>query len=597
MKSVFSIILSVLLLFMLMPLCVFSDNEISVYLNGNLVTFDQPPVVVNDRTLIPLRAVSEKMGFDVKWDNGIVTVSGAGRHAVLTIGNDKAFLDGVEISLDVPAQIVNDRTLVPLRFIGESMGADVKWEEHTHSVYITYDDSIVYFSLSDITNSDVLVPFSYNEFYFTNSSYAYNHSLALISLGMAVSAFSTSASNSSYGENGDIGREDNLKKSYDAMGFTDARFYNYDKSLNDTSDKVAYGIARKTLSDGSTLVSVALRGGGYGAEWASNFNVGAAGNEHNGFSAAKNEVYSSLSDYINGIALSSLKIWITGYSRGGAVANLLAASLDNGKLCSPSNVFTYTFGSPYTKIISEDYDKTKNIFNIINPRDIVPLIPIDSWGIARCGVTLALPSASDTYEYRQLCKKVGGTYHSFTGLSYDPLCGDAQISYAYNEMKSLVNVFYDREIYARVWQPLFIDIMGFKFSCYKNADGKYVPYETLSDYLVAVYGEKGTDAWSKANEFVKTIGSSITSVSSENNMDRSSVEEYFIDLLALCFLNGVSPLSLMSVLSSPKAVDNLFIIFKSGIFTTADIAQNHSPAVYFAWLENISDVKSMNILR
>ena len=113
-------------------------NGISVTLNGERIDFDQPPVIVNDRTLVPLRAIFEALGATVAWDDNTRTVTAKkdSMFISLAIGSDKLYVNDKEITLDVPAQIVNDRTLVPVRAISESFGCKVDWNGDTRTVII-----------------------------------------------------------------------------------------------------------------------------------------------------------------------------------------------------------------------------------------------------------------------------------------------------------------------------------------------------------------------------------------------------------------------------------------------------------------------------
>jgi hypothetical protein len=114
-------------------------QTISVQLNGISIAFDQPPIIENDRTLVPLRAIFEAMGAVIEWDGNTrtVTATKGGTVIVMIIGNDSFTRNGVKVSLDVPAKIVSNRTLVPARAVAESFGARVEWDGNTRVVTIT----------------------------------------------------------------------------------------------------------------------------------------------------------------------------------------------------------------------------------------------------------------------------------------------------------------------------------------------------------------------------------------------------------------------------------------------------------------------------
>lgn len=121
-----------------------SSNEVSVTLNGNGIVFDQPPVIIDGRTLVPMRAIFEAMGCDVKWDGETKTIEAfnadGDKIIEMQVGSENMWSAGnPSITLDVPPQIINDRTLVPVRAISESMGAEVNWHGDTRNVEIIYN--------------------------------------------------------------------------------------------------------------------------------------------------------------------------------------------------------------------------------------------------------------------------------------------------------------------------------------------------------------------------------------------------------------------------------------------------------------------------
>jgi len=110
-----------------------------VILDQRELEFDVPPIIENGRTLVPLRAIFEAMGASVQWNNATRTVTAAkgGTTVVLPIGSTAPTVNGKTWELDVPAKIVNDRTLAPLRFVGEAFGGQVAWDEDTRTIAIT----------------------------------------------------------------------------------------------------------------------------------------------------------------------------------------------------------------------------------------------------------------------------------------------------------------------------------------------------------------------------------------------------------------------------------------------------------------------------
>lgn len=116
------------------------NSDVSVRLNGQVLEFDQPPVVVGNRTLVPLRAIFEAMGASVDWIQETQTVVAVCGDITLSfqIGDSIMYKNSTPIELDVSAQVVNDRTLVPLRAVSKAFGAKVNWENSTRTVTIDY---------------------------------------------------------------------------------------------------------------------------------------------------------------------------------------------------------------------------------------------------------------------------------------------------------------------------------------------------------------------------------------------------------------------------------------------------------------------------
>jgi hypothetical protein len=96
------------------------------------------PVIKNNWTLVPFRAISDSLKAEVTWDptEQSMTVTKNGVVVKLVIGSTTALVDGKEITLDAPAEIINGRTLIPVRFIATAFNADVQWEPESQSVVV-----------------------------------------------------------------------------------------------------------------------------------------------------------------------------------------------------------------------------------------------------------------------------------------------------------------------------------------------------------------------------------------------------------------------------------------------------------------------------
>ena len=117
----------------------FTANEIKVVIDGKLMAFDVPPQIVNGRTMVPLRVIFEEMGAILAWDGNAQTVIAAKGDTVvvLTVGSVSPTVNGNFVTIDQPAIIVDGRTLAPLRFVAEAFGGTVEWDEASHTAYIT----------------------------------------------------------------------------------------------------------------------------------------------------------------------------------------------------------------------------------------------------------------------------------------------------------------------------------------------------------------------------------------------------------------------------------------------------------------------------
>lgn len=118
-----------------------ADQGLRVIINNRLVDFpDVKPFINKDsRTMVPVRFVSNELGAAVNWDGltKTVTIQQGGKTIILVIGNTFAHVNGQRIIFDTAAEIVDGRTMVPLRFISETFGAKVVWDGRLKTVYIT----------------------------------------------------------------------------------------------------------------------------------------------------------------------------------------------------------------------------------------------------------------------------------------------------------------------------------------------------------------------------------------------------------------------------------------------------------------------------
>lgn len=114
------------------------EEPIKIVVNGEQIYLNAPPVIVNDRTLVPVRAIFEALDADVLWDADTRTVTAYGRGKTIKMTIDESYFtkDGTTVPLDAPAQIIKDRTMVPARAVAEALDCDVSWDGATRTVYV-----------------------------------------------------------------------------------------------------------------------------------------------------------------------------------------------------------------------------------------------------------------------------------------------------------------------------------------------------------------------------------------------------------------------------------------------------------------------------
>lgn len=119
-----------------------STAAVDLYVDGGQLHPDVPPTIVSNRTMVPLRSIFEALSADVQWnaETNTATASKSDKTISVTLGSKTAYVNGAAQTLDVPAQLINNRTMVPARFVSESLDARVLWDEPAQAVYIITPD-------------------------------------------------------------------------------------------------------------------------------------------------------------------------------------------------------------------------------------------------------------------------------------------------------------------------------------------------------------------------------------------------------------------------------------------------------------------------
>lgn len=185
-----------------------------------------------------------------------------------------------------------------------------------------------------------------------------------------------------------------VMQNLEALNFSQKAKFNYQSDYKD--ELVGVAIASKIIDD-TPVVMVVLRGT-YEQEWYSNFDIGAdikSTLTHNGFNNASQFVLDKINMYIQNYSIDkeNARFVVTGHSRGGAIANLVAKSLIDRY--SSDKIYAYTFATPNTTTSPDaTAQKYSSIFNFINPQDFICHIPLNKWGFTKYGTTITFDTGS-----------------------------------------------------------------------------------------------------------------------------------------------------------------------------------------------------------
>lgn len=359
---------------------------------------------------------------------------------------------------------------------------------------------------------DYEATFTYSDELFTKSGYTYRQDLAEMSLGLAFAAFSSK--DSQYSDKYATGNR-NFVSMAKQCGFENIQSNKWMFQPAET-DSIGINCASKTIRDNGgsyTLIAVGVRGNNYHAEWGGNVRLDATG-EHKGFALGRDQALDYLRSYIADTGISGrVKIWIAGYSRSAAVANMVSGALDNGYSLgegvslSPHDLYCYCYeppmGTTKNQVQGRLYD---NIQNIVNANDVVTYVPFDSWDFARYGVDHVVPTkGDDNYlnykakmlrEFYQIPNNGGNIYwpDHFQAWGIDPkdiTSGDLGKIFKVNMTQ--------KEFYADLSEAIT--------TCLVSSRADYA--ENMQDFLIAllgdIFGKADRDTSAVAMTFAKKL--------------------------------------------------------------------------------------------
>lgn len=311
------------------------------------------------------------------------------------------------------------------------------------------DGGIKFTFASYKTYEDVEETIYYKDDYFNKPASEYSNELSSASICLAMSGFSPVKS-------GDYSKSSkNAKALFTKLGFSNFKSNN-DGILKPNKHSFGVYMASKTIDD-YTLIGVTVRGAGYQAEWASNFSLGTNGAFADGFFEASTIYINALKSYISDYGINGkIKIWTSGYSRGGAGVNLSIGRIDeallNNEILLGNNVsytkddiYAYCFEAPAGRIytldtsgqIIEKGENYSNIHCILNINDPVPYVGPIEYGFVRFGTDYYLPDIITDINYSEHIKKVKDIMNELPNKN---TIGDYLIdTFVYNSSLSLYN--------------------------------------------------------------------------------------------------------------------------------------------------------------
>lgn len=343
----------------------------------------------------------------------------------------------------------------------------------------------------------------YNDSYFLLDNKEYHEEIALASHAMALATFN---GDEDYSVRSKYLRELWEKEHFDNIYMNDS-FYQMP-----WTDSIGYGLASKHISldkEDFTLIAIAVRGGNYDGEWASNFTIGLDGDAQ-GFKEATNQVIEGLTSYLKNYSINGkVKFWISGYSRAAITSNMVAGEILNMYEAkqyltkevnyTDNDMYAYCFEPPLGAEISLDNARKEiyhGIHNLVNYNDFVPLVAPFEWGFARYGVDHYYPDRlNDIYFDETEREKIISLYHftygaeKFTDYSVDKwkffdIGEKANVNNLAREMVNpsqgrfnhdlihglAVNGIQTREIYAKYVQQGIRDLMATIFGLNPDID-------------------------------------------------------------------------------------------------------------------------------
>ncbi len=437
----------------------------------------------------------------------------------------------------------------------------------------TYSDVTIHYKSTEGSTRS-MTGREFRDDWLLTDSYVYNHALATMSLWLDMAAFEF---DDPYQTNGDA----RIQLLYHDLGFgstAESGYYSIGYGIED-DDTIAMAVSAKYIGD-TPIVVVTLRGGGYGpGGWAGDFFVGSQNEYHEGFFRAAEFVEGELINYLEdrSIDMSKARIWLTGYSRSAATANLLSQFLEIDHICARENIYTYTFATPNNQTHVMSAESTNNIFSIVNPIDIVPMVPCDTWSFGKAGIVAMLPYLADADDDAK--SRFLDNFRLLSGTDYimNPHQRDL-VDLLFNSLETCID---SRETYVSYFESAIIklikegDLSGFDY---------FLSGYTTMDRLISQFTSKNPILIACAIRDLGRVCS--TYVSLHGKADPGYLFMTKLNSLAIGYLHEIMEdergICTELVEFIVKMVKDGFVV-NGSIFHT-EMMMQHWPEVYMAWM-------------
>lgn len=216
-------------------------------------------------------------------------------------------------------------------------------------------------------------------------------------------------------------------------------------------NSVGYAIGYKKIDD-LNVILVSIRGGNYGSEWGGNFNIG-LGEDAAGFEIGAQQVLDGIKNEIDRRNLKeNIKVWVVGYSRAAAIANLTGAKLNQGVIegVTKENVYSFSFECPRgTKDPEAFSEKYNNLISVANPNDIVPKLAESVFGFRRYGKTFYIPAPENDITFQEKLERMEEFESHIIPFKFNPSLNASytenvfinDLAFSFGSLKKYVNEF------------------------------------------------------------------------------------------------------------------------------------------------------------